>query len=73
MSLCFFPQAGKQGFKHVLESPTPSNSIKHTCTVFLLSRIEILGCLEMDRERGERGGGGGVDFHAILSIIFWLK
>ena len=53
----FIPQAGKQGFKHVLESPpplppSPSNSVKHTRTVFWLSRIEILRCLETGRERG---------------------
>ena len=36
--------------------PPPTNSIKYTCTVFWLSRIEILHCLETDRE----GGGGRV-------------
>ena len=37
-------------------SPSPSNCLKHTCTVFWLSRIELLRCLETDRGRG----GGGV-------------
>ena len=47
---------------HTPPSP-PSNSVKDT--VFCLSRIEILHCLEMDRE-------GGVEFHAILSIFFCI-
>ena len=63
----FFPQAGKQGFKHIHESPPPSPSPspslqwwewrKHTHTVFQFSRMEILYSLEMGRERGR-----GVDF-----------
>ena len=30
--------------------PSPSNRVQHTCTVFWLSRIKILHCLETDRE-----------------------
>ena len=64
---CFFPQAGKQGFKHILESSpppppplqSPSNSVKDTCTVFWPSKMKILRCLETDREGG--GGGGGLN------------
>ena len=65
----FFSQAGKQGFKHILESSPPqstSNSVKDTRTVFWSSKIEILRCLETDRE------GGGVEFDAILSIFFCI-
>ena len=45
-------------------TPSLPPNVKHTCTVFWLSRIEILHCLEMDRD-----GGGGGDFHTILSIF----
>ena len=47
---------------------SPSNSVKDTCTVFWPSKIEILCCLETDRE----GGGEGVEFDAILSIFFCI-
>ena len=72
LSVDYRPQAGKQRFKHILESSppipfappppphppqSPSNSVKDTCTVFWTSKIEILRCLETNREGG--GGGGG--------------
>ena len=38
--------------------PPPTNSVKGTCTVFWFSSIEILHCLETDRER--EGGGGWI-------------
>ena len=58
----------------LLLSPPPpphptSNSVKHTRTVFWLARIEILCCLDMDRERGGGGGGGAGFVHNILHII----
>ena len=36
--------------------PLPSNSVKHTLTVFWLSGIEILRCLDTDRGTGVGGG-----------------
>ena len=70
----FFPQVGKQGFKHVLESlsplishpPSPSNSVQHTRTVFWLSRIEIL------HWRWIGGEGGGWIFVQFCPYLFCL-
>ena len=82
MSLCFFFH--KRGSKasntflkvhppppppYLLPPQSPSNSVKDTCTVFWPSKIEILRCLEMNREGG---GGGGVEFDTILSICFCI-
>ena len=68
MSRYFFPQAGEQGFKHVIESHPSSNSIQHICTVFWLSRIEILRCSETDRE-----GGGFLCNFVHIFLPSWKK
>ena len=73
----FFPQAGKQVFKHILESSPPafshppppppsipSNSIKDTCSVLALK--DRNSTLFWDEQRGR---GGGVEFDTILSIL----
>ena len=62
----FFSQAGKQGFKHALESPPPlllhppSNGVKHTHAQCFTS------------QRLKYGHRGRVDFYEIWSIVFCL-
>ena len=46
--------------------PPPTNSVKDTRTVFWLSSIEILRCLETDEERR------GVEFDAISFVFFCI-
>ena len=52
-------------------------SEKHTRTVFWLSRIEMLRCLDTDRERGEERRGGGrlnfAQYYAYFSVFLKKK
>ena len=67
----FFHERGSKAsntFLKVHPPPLPSisNCVKDTCKVFWSSKIEILHCLETDRE------GGVFEFDAILSIFFCI-
>ena len=63
----FFFSTSEEARLQTQFTPLPSR----TCTVFWPSKVEILRCLETDRER-EGGGGGGVEFDTILSICFCI-
>ena len=69
----FFPQAGKRGFKHALESPhpplpppPPSNVVKHTHAQCFSSQ----GSESYNVWRRTQGGGGGGGFSCNLVHIF---
>ena len=63
LSSYFYPQVGRQGFKHVHERPPPSSGGNtHTVFIFQGSKAYIVW----------RRIGGGVDFHVGLSIFSCL-